>query len=152
MDRSRMGTSKGSLTRPLSATPAPAPRLARWSRCKESQRPRWLQVTVKPVIDLNDHVHVTQYEIPDRLQEAAALRDVTCVFPFCTRPARTCRGDEHHADCDHVTPYDPARTSTCSCHLAPLCRRHHRLKTHGGWHCAPSSAAPTCGPRRTGTA
>jgi hypothetical protein len=22
---------------------------------------------------------------------------------------------------------------TCTCQLAPLCRRHHRLKTHGGW-------------------
>ncbi len=22
---------------------------------------------------------------------------------------------------------------TCSCNIAPLCRRHHRLKTHSGW-------------------
>ena len=22
---------------------------------------------------------------------------------------------------------------TCSCNLVPLCRYHHRLKTHGGW-------------------
>jgi hypothetical protein len=22
---------------------------------------------------------------------------------------------------------------TCPCNLAPLCRGHHRLKTHGGW-------------------
>ena len=22
---------------------------------------------------------------------------------------------------------------TCPCNLAPLCRRHHRIKTHGGW-------------------
>ena len=27
-------------------------------------------VVVRPVIDLNDHVHVTQYEVPDRMQEA----------------------------------------------------------------------------------
>jgi hypothetical protein len=95
------------------------------------------QVVVKPVIDLADHVHVSAYEVPDRLHEAAALRDVTCVFPFCTRPARGCRPEEHHADCDHITPYDPARAPTCSCNLAPLCRRHHRLKTHGGWRYAP---------------
>ncbi len=23
--------------------------------------------------------------------------------------------------------------NTCTCNLAPLCRRHHRLKTHAGW-------------------
>ena len=33
-------------------------------------------VVVKPVIDLNDHVHVTQYEVPDRMQEASVLSDV----------------------------------------------------------------------------
>ena len=62
-------------------------------------------VVVRPVIDLNDHVHVTQYEVPDRMAEAAVLADVTCVFPFCTRPARGCRAGEHDADCDHITPH-----------------------------------------------
>ena len=23
--------------------------------------------------------------------------------------------------------------ATCPCNLTPLCRRHHRHKTHGGW-------------------
>jgi hypothetical protein len=35
-----------------------------------------------------------------------------------------------------VTPYDqndPARGPTCSCNIAVLCRRHHRLKTHTPW-------------------
>ena len=90
------------------------------------------QVIVKPVIDLTDHVHVTAYEVPDRMAEAAVLTDQTCVFPFCTRPARGCRPDEHDADCDHITPYGPDGP-TGTCNLAPLCRRHHRLKTHGGW-------------------
>jgi hypothetical protein len=54
------------------------------------------------------------------------LRDRTCVHPYCTRPARRC-------DCDHVIPH--ARGGpTCPCNLAPLCRHHHRLKTHAGWH------------------
>ena len=91
-----------------------------------------VQVTVKPVIDLTDHVHHRQYEVPDRLVEAAALADQTCVFPFCTRPARGCHPDEHDADCDHITPYGPGGP-TCSCNIAPLCRRHHRTKTFGGW-------------------
>jgi hypothetical protein len=61
---------------------------------------------------------------------------VTCVFPFCARPARGCRAGEHDADCDHITPYGPDGP-TCSGNVAPLCRRHHRLKTHGGWRYVP---------------
>ena len=90
------------------------------------------QVVVKPVLDLADHVHVEAYEVPDRIVEAVALRDHTCVFPWCTRPARRLRGDQHGCDCDHVVPHAQGG-ATCTCKLAPLCRRHHRLKTHGGW-------------------
>jgi hypothetical protein len=60
--------------------------------------------------------------------EAALLRDATCVFPGCTRGARG-------GDLDHIRSYDdggpPGQTSLAN--LAPLCRTHHRLKTHGGW-------------------
>jgi hypothetical protein len=90
------------------------------------------QVIVKPVVDLADHVSVEAYEIPDRIAEAVALRDVSCAFPWCTRPARKLRPDEHAADCDHLVPHAEGGP-TCSCQIAPLCRRHHRLKTHGGW-------------------
>jgi hypothetical protein len=50
------------------------------------------------------------------------------VFPWCTRPARAC-------DCDHIQPWrdDGTGGDTCTCQLAPLCRTHHRLKTHGSW-------------------
>jgi hypothetical protein len=82
-----------------------------------------LQVTVKPVIDLTDHLRVDQYEAPDRLKEHTMLRDGTCVFPWCSRPAR-------RADCDHIQPHTRGGP-TCTCNLAPLCRPHHRLKTHG---------------------
>jgi len=84
-----------------------------------------VQLTVKPVIDLTDHVHVSAYEVPDRLKEATGLRDLQCVFPWCTRPARGC-------DHDHVIPHDQGG-STCSCNIAPLCRHHHRLKTLTAW-------------------
>ena len=82
-------------------------------------------VTVKPVVDLNDHIHVEAYEAPDRLKEQNDLIDVHCVFPHCTRPA-------HRCDTDHITPYADGGT-TCSCNTAPLCRRHHRAKTHSAW-------------------
>ncbi|GAA1478587.1 hypothetical protein GCM10009623_30330 [Nocardioides aestuarii] len=85
-------------------------------------------VVIKPVIDLADHVHVEAYEVPDRIREAAALRDHHCVFPWCTRPARGC-------DCDHVRSWTTDGTGgpTCTCEIAPLCRSHHRLKTHAAW-------------------
>ncbi len=93
------------------------------------------QVTIRPVLDLAGHVRVDQYEIPDRLVELIDHRDGHCVFPWCTRPARS-RSGGRGCDHDHVTPYDPAdpaRGPTCICNLAPLCRSHHRLKTHTGW-------------------
>lgn len=90
------------------------------------------RVVVKPVIDLADHVSVDAYEVPDRIAEAAALRDLTCVFPWCARPARALQPDAHPCDCDHVTPYSRGGP-TCLCSIAPLCRRHHRLKTHSAW-------------------
>ena len=82
-------------------------------------------ITVRPVLDLNEHLSGTAYETPDRLVEQSALVDETCVFPWCTRPAR-------RTDCDHVIPHAEGGT-TCSCNIARLCRRHHRLKTHTAW-------------------
>ena len=90
------------------------------------------QVTVQPVIDLNEHIDVEAYEIRGRLREQTILTHPTCVFPWCTRPARALEPDEHDADCDHRVPYAEVQHS-CSCNAAPLCRRHHRAKTHGRW-------------------
>ncbi len=70
------------------------------------------QVTVKPVIDLAEHIRVDAYEVPDRLAEQTQLRDGACVFPWCTRPARPC-------DSDHVIPHAEGGP-TCSCNIAPL--------------------------------
>jgi hypothetical protein len=88
------------------------------------------QVVIRPVIDLADQLHVSQYEVPDRLAHQTHERDHTCVFPWCTRNAAAC-------DLDHITPYaDGGTTSTDN--IAPLCRRHHRLKTHHpGWTYTP---------------
>ena len=92
------------------------------------REPDSAKVTVKPVIDLHNAQSVDGYAIPARIAERVHLRDRTCVFPWCHRPARSC-------DLDHVVPYDPAgppgQTSTVN--LACLCRLHHRMKTHGGW-------------------
>ncbi|MGO4258055.1 DUF222 domain-containing protein [Marmoricola sp. RAF53] len=86
-------------------------------------------ITLRPVIDLNEELATTAYQPSDRLREQVILRDRTCVFPYCTRNARAC-------DLDHIEPYDPdgGTDQTRTSNLAALCRHHHRLKTHAGWH------------------
>ena len=56
------------------------------------------QVTVQPVLDLNEHLDVEAYEIRGRLREQTILTHPTCVFPWCTQPARALEPDEHDAD------------------------------------------------------
>src|SRR4051812_17782899 len=83
------------------------------------------KITVKPVIDLAETLRSAAYTPSPRLAEQVRLRDRTCVFPWCQRPARSC-------DLDHVIPHE-AGGATSSANLAPLCRLHHRMKTHAGW-------------------
>ncbi|NYG54598.1 HNH endonuclease signature motif containing protein [Nocardioides perillae] len=108
-------------------------------------------VTVLPVIDLAEAVHTEAYEVPRRLRTQTALIHLACVFPWCGRAARRC-------DHDHTVPYNPTDPAgeadeatngpvggpTCSCNIAPLCRPHHRLKTHGHaatrWTLTPAGA------------
>ena len=92
------------------------------------------KVTIKPVIDLTSSLEAPGYAIPDRIREYIVLRDGTCVFPWCTRPARGCDLDhiteyDHHADAEDRPPPGPTDTDN----LGALCRFHHRLKTHSPW-------------------
>ena len=80
---------------------------------------------VHPVIDLNAHEKTDSYTPTTGMRVRTEFRLPICIFPWCTRPARRC-------DKDHRVPYDEGGT-TCDCNLAPLCRRHHRHKTHRGF-------------------
>ena len=55
----------------------------------------------------------------------ARLTHPTCTFPACHMPA-------HRCDLDHNTPFHKDGPTTTA-NLAPLCRKHHNLKTHGQW-------------------
>jgi hypothetical protein len=69
------------------------------------------------------------YRPSPSLVGAVIDRDVTCTFPGCRIPAPRC-------DIDHVEPFRkdrPAEDQTRLDNLQPLCRHHHRLKTHGQW-------------------
>ncbi|QBX56254.1 HNH endonuclease [Nocardioides seonyuensis] len=91
------------------------------------------RVTIQPVLHVvsEDTWSVDRHDPPPRMAEHVVLRDPMCVFPWCSHPSR-------HADLDHIEPYeDPDEggppDQTRPGNLAPLCRRHHRAKTAGGW-------------------
>ncbi|WP_207939076.1 HNH endonuclease signature motif containing protein, partial [Actinomadura darangshiensis] len=65
------------------------------------------------------------YRPPAKMRQEVAARHATCVFPTCNQPS-------HRCDLDHTVPWRPG--ITCRCNLAPLCRRHHRLKQRSDWH------------------
>jgi len=67
----------------------------------------------------------SRYRPPRNLVHLIGVRQRTCSFPGCRRPARRC-------DLDHTVPYDQGG-ATCECNLSPLCRRHHQAKQAHGW-------------------
>ena len=90
------------------------------------------KITVRPVLALNTDRAVDQHDPPNSMRETVMLRDARCVFPGCSRDSRAC-------DLDHITAYLPMEDGgspgqTHPGNLAPLCRTHHRLKTHSAWH------------------
>ena len=68
--------------------------------------------------------HTLGYDVPDRLARRLAGWHQHCVFPGCRVPV-------HRCDLDHVIPWPDG--PTCACNVVPLCRYHHRLKTHTTW-------------------
>lgn len=84
----------------------------------------------------------TTYQPGRHLARTVRKRDLHCRFPGCATAARFC-------DLDHVIPFPVGPTVLRN--LACLCRRHHRLKTHGHWSLTLSpDGACTWVDRRTG--
>lgn len=83
------------------------------------------EITVKPVLDVLTRVASAGYQPSAWLRDVVVALNVTCVFPYCHRPAES-------LDLDHILAYaNGGETSTEN--LAPLCRRHHRAKTFAAW-------------------
>ncbi|GAB3296975.1 DUF222 domain-containing protein [Epidermidibacterium keratini] len=68
-----------------------------------------------------------------RMRRRVQLRDRTCRFPYCDRPAVSARGE---LDLDHTTEHQPDGSGghTADAVLACLCREHHRIRHHTNWH------------------
>lgn len=72
-----------------------------------------------------------RYQPSAALDRYVRLRDITCRFPGCDRPA-------HRTDLDHTIAFNHTNPAaggpTSPSNLKCLCRQHHRLKTfHHGW-------------------
>jgi len=76
-----------------------------------------------------------KYEPPQALVDFLLARDRTCRFPGCRQPAT-------RTDIDHAESWESGGETTPE-NLGLLCRRHHRLKTHGKWSLV-SSADGSC--------
>ncbi|MFD9203925.1 DUF222 domain-containing protein [Streptomyces anthocyanicus] len=91
----------------------------------------WRRLLVQPENGLLVKVDPLTYRPTADTVRHVVARDQYCAFPSCRMPARRC-------DLDHVRPFDHDRPErggpTTPSNLQPLCRRHHRLKTHHpGW-------------------
>ena len=87
---------------------------------------KWRRFITDPITgDLLDYGRQT-YEPPQSMVDFITARDRRCRFPGCRQPSRIC-------DIDHAIPWEDGGTTTKE-NLGLLCRRHHRMKTHGGWN------------------
>ncbi|HEY3925737.1 MAG TPA: DUF222 domain-containing protein [Acidothermaceae bacterium] len=84
----------------------------------------WLRLVVEPVTGYLLDYGTVIYRPPAELADYVMARDRRCRFPGCNTRATVC-------DIDHNIPAPRGDTSAKNC--CCLCRRHHRLKTFGGW-------------------
>jgi hypothetical protein len=86
-----------------------------------------LDVRLEPVIrGACDHAQAEpQYRPSRKLRHLVMARNARCVAPGCGSPAASC-------DQDHTREWEDGGI-TCGCNLAPLCRRHHKIKQAQGW-------------------
>jgi hypothetical protein len=66
-----------------------------------------------------------KYTPPQELVDYLLARDRICRFPGCRRAGQS-------SDIDHAKSWETGGETNPS-NLGLLCRRHHRMKTHGGW-------------------
>jgi len=66
-----------------------------------------------------------KYTPPQELVDYLLARDRVCRFPGCRRTGQS-------SDIDHAQSWETGG-ETNPANLGLLCRRHHRMKTHGGW-------------------
>jgi hypothetical protein len=87
--------------------------------------PSFHRILTHPISSAVIDVDRTSYRPPADLARLLALRDVTCRYPGCGRPARGC-------DIDHTIDWAKGGTTSVR-NLAHLSTRHHRFKHRTRW-------------------
>jgi Domain of unknown function (DUF222)/HNH endonuclease len=86
---------------------------------------KWRRFITDPtsgeLLDCGRETYIPSQHLVDFLM----ARDRSCRFPGCAQPG-------HRTDIDHAIPWDKGGETSRS-NLGLLCRRHHQMKTHGGW-------------------
>ena len=87
--------------------------------------PSMTRVLTDPVSSAVLDMDRNQYRPSAALKRWLAMRDVTCTFAGCGRPAENC-------DLDHTTAWADGGTTSAD-NLAHLCRKHHVMKHATKW-------------------
>jgi hypothetical protein len=115
----------------LGASDAPAtlegrvPIDAETARRLAVRAPSFYRILTHPISSATLDVDRTSYRPPADMARLLALRDVTCRFPGCGRPAKRC-------DLDHTIDWAKGGPTNVR-NLAHLSRRHHTLKHRTRW-------------------
>lgn len=98
---------------------------AQTARELAARAPSFVRILTDPITGTVLDVDRKHYRPPADLARFTAIRDQTCGFPGCGRPADEC-------DIDHTVAWAEGGT-TSAANLALLCRDHHRLKHNSKW-------------------
>ncbi len=85
--------------------------------------PSFFRLLTHPITGVRLDLDRTTYVPPADLRRWVKLRDETCRFPGCTRPA-------HRCDVDHADEWQHGGV-TAAANLVSLCRPHHNGKSSG---------------------
>lgn len=90
----------------------------------------WRRLLTDPVSGAVLDVGHERYRPTAAIQDHVKAAMPRCLFPSCSRPATQCDLD-HNEPWNHSDPEQGGETSVAN--LGTLCRRHHSMKTSGGW-------------------
>jgi hypothetical protein len=96
----------------------------------------WRWIRTHPDTGAVQDLTYPAYTPPAALATFVRVRDRTCRFPGCQRPARRC-------DLDHRVAWPTGPTSNANC--TRLCRRHHRANTKPGGPITPPNRGSISG-------
>ena len=96
-----------------------------WTLTLPGGRQLTVRFDVVPTHDCDHRYQVSSYLPGDRLRRLVQVRDHTCTWPPCSRPAR-------ESDFEHAVPYDKGGV-TDACNAGARSRRCHQVKQMPGW-------------------